>query len=267
MQNKKKNIAPVIIIIGAVVICALFAGGTFLGIKVINEKKEAEQARIEREQEKEEREKRREEREKERGESSGLFAEEVTEMPAEDVADAADVADSAEAVPTPTPLDIPESETSASPQSVDGIIYEADVYESLTLRTQPSTSAEAICLLPAYTQMWIIENTNDTMVKIVTLENNLTGYVNKNYITPQGAVMQRAGKSQPQTSSNMTVCYANVEEFLTLRNAPSTSAEAIDYLPPYTAMYVLEWSGKMAKVVVVETGQTGYVNGDYIITY
>lgn len=271
MPNKKKSIAPLIIILVAVIVCVLLIVGTIVGVSFLKkQKEEAEQTRIEKEMEKEEREKRREERESARAEEAAEEAAEGTDEEAagEDPLAAinGEAAQDA-ALPTPTPLEIPQSQDAAVPQSVDGIIYQADVYESLTLRTQPSTSAEAICLLPAYTEMYIIERTNDTMVKIITVENNLTGYVNKNYITPKGAIMERAGKSQPQSYSSSSVYYANVDEFLTLRNAPSTSAEAIDYLPPYTAMYVLEWSGKMAKVIVVETGQTGYVNGDYIITY
>ena len=155
---------------------------------------------------------------------------------------------------------------SVAATSVDNIVYIADVYESLTLRNAPSTSAAALCLLPPFTELYITEFTNDTMVKIITIGTGYTGYVNKNYLARKGAVTQRAGKSAPTTSSSDPVYYADVYDFLTLRNAPSTSAGEIDRLLPFTAMRVHSWNNGMAYVTVLETNQTGYVNGDYITT-
>ena len=155
---------------------------------------------------------------------------------------------------------------SAALPSVDNIVYIADVYESLTLRNAPSTSAAALCLLPPFTELYITEFTNDTMVKIITIGTGYTGYVNKNYLARKGTVTQRAGKSAPTTSSSDPVYYADVYDFLTLRNAPSTSAGEIDRLLPFTAMRVHSWNNGMAYVTVLETNQTGYVNGDYITT-
>ena len=152
---------------------------------------------------------------------------------------------------------------SAALPSVDNIVYIADVYESLTLRNAPSTSAAALCLLPPFTELYITEFTNDTMVKIITIGTEYTGYVNKNYLARKGAVTQRAGKSKPASSTG-PIYYADVYDFLTLRNAPSTSAGEIDRLLPFTAMRVESWTNGMAYVTVLETNQTGYVNGDYI---
>ena len=154
---------------------------------------------------------------------------------------------------------------SAALPSVDNIVYIADVYESLTLRNAPSTSAAALCLLPPFTELYITEFTNDTMVKIITIGTEYTGYVNKNYLARKGAVTQRAGKSKPAASTG-PIYYADVYDFLTLRNAPSTSAGEIDRLLPFTAMRVHSWNNGMAYVTVLETNQTGYVNGDYITT-
>ena len=152
---------------------------------------------------------------------------------------------------------------SDAPSSVDNIVYIADVYESLTLRNAPSTSAAALCLLPPFTELYITEFTNDTMVKVITIGTEYTGYVNKNYLARKGTVTQRAGKSKPVASTG-PIYYADVYDFLTLRNAPSTSAGEIDRLLPFTAMRVESWNNGMAYVTVLETNQTGYVNGDYI---
>ena len=181
--------------------------------------------------------------------------------------------------PTSTPTPVPTSapvedarvidQSAATPSgaqhSVDNVVYIADVYEYLTLREAPSTMAKAICLLPPYTQMYITEYTNDTMVRVITLGDQYTGYVNRNYIVPQGSPTQRAGHSQSSPPSGSTqIYYADVYDYLTLRNDASTSAGEIDRLLPFTAMYVHDWANGMAYVTVVDTGQQGWVNASYI---
>lgn len=156
---------------------------------------------------------------------------------------------------TPTP--------SPAPQLVDETIYVADVYESLTLREEASTTSSAIVLLPPGTRMQIIENTNATMVKVHTLDNQLEGYVNKFYITAEGEPLKRQGNSS-SSSNSTSIYYADVYEYLTLRNAASTSATPITYLVPYTYLNVISTSNGMAYVEVIETGEKGYVNAEYI---
>ena len=183
------------------------------------------------------------------------------------------------AAPTSTPTPVPTSapvedarvidQSAAAPSgsqhSVDNVVYIADVYEYLTLREAPSTMAKAICLLPPYTEMYITEFTNDTMVRVITLGDQYAGYVNRNYIVPKGSSTQRAGRSQSsQPSSGATIYYADVYDYLTLRNDASTSAGEIDRLLPFTAMYVHDWANGMAYVTVVDTGQQGWVNASYI---
>ena len=183
------------------------------------------------------------------------------------------------AAPTSTPTPVPTSapvedarvidQSAAAPSgsqhSADNVVYIADVYEYLTLREAPSTMAKAICLLPPYTEMYITEFTNDTMVRVITLGDQYAGYVNRNYIVPKGSSTQRAGRSQSsQPSSGATIYYADVYDYLTLRNDASTSAGEIDRLLPFTAMYVHDWANGMAYVTVVDTGQQGWVNASYI---
>ena len=111
--------------------------------------------------------------------------------------------------------------------------------------------------------MYITEFTNDTMVRIVTKERGYEGYVNQNYLAMQGTVTVRAGKSQA-TSTSDPIYYADVYDYLTLRNAASTSAGELNRLLPFTAMVVHSRTNGMAYVTVVDTGETGYVNTDYI---
>lgn len=158
---------------------------------------------------------------------------------------------------------VAEDTDSSKITSIDGTIYQADVYEYLTLRESPSTSAPAVCLLPLYTKVQIIEDSNSTMVKVATMDTQITGYVNKEYLTPEGAMLQRAGKKQ-DTYSNMTIYYADVYETMTLRNAASTDAATVAYLEPYTAMYIIGKANGMANVHVVDSGLEGWVNPEYL---
>ena len=153
-----------------------------------------------------------------------------------------------------------------APASSDGIIYQADVYEYLTLRDAPSTSAWAISLLPPYTRMQIIEHSNATMAKVYLVDSHQEGYVNKEYISPEGSVMKRAGKAPSVSITDSTIYYANVSDFLTLREGASTSAKEITRLAPFTSMQIIERSGKMAYVYVLDSGLTGWVNTEYIIS-
>lgn len=152
------------------------------------------------------------------------------------------------------------------PMASDGIIYQADVYEYLTLRNAPSTSAKAICLLPPYTRLQIIEKINETMSKVYLIDSKQEGYVNNDYLTPEGAIMQRAGKQAPVAISDVTIYYADVYDSLTLRRSASTSASALAHLAPYTPLQVISYSNGMAYVYVLDSGLSGYVNTEYIVS-
>ena len=159
-----------------------------------------------------------------------------------------------------------ESAVGTAPASSDGIIYQADVYEYLTLRSAPSTSASALSLLPPYTRMQIIENSNATMARVYLIDSHQEGYVNKEYISPEGSIMKRAGKTPSVSITDNTIYYADVYETLTLRDAASTSAREIGVLYSYAAMQIVERSGKMAYVYALDSGQTGWVNTEYIVS-
>lgn len=77
--------------------------------------------------------------------------------------------------------------------------YVADVYQSLTLRESPSSSAKEIVGLPPMTHMEIIEHVtgkNYAYVVVTAGEHKgYKGYVNTDYITPLGEPTTRAGSS------------------------------------------------------------------------
>ena len=243
--NNNKNIIPWIIV-GFLSVIIVFAGGFFIMQKLKNQ------------------------------------ATELDELKKATVADEQNVAvasaeDSMETA-TPTPekninveviIDaeaLQQATVENAPESSDGVIYQADVYEYLTLRNAPSTSAIAICLLPPYTRLQIIEKTNATMSKVYLIDSKQEGYVNNDYLTPEGAIMQRAGKKAPVTIADTTIYYADVYDSLTLRRSASTSATAIAHLAPYTPLQVISYSGKMAYVYVLDSGLSGYVNTEYVVS-
>lgn len=239
-ENKKSKMVP-LVIGGIIGVCVLVAFG-FLGSKIFSERNDdSENAEITPELE-------------------------VTETPGPEP----EVTQTPE--PEPEVTQAPEPEPEVTPDvtleledPVEQTVYLADVYESLTLRESASVSSKAVYLLEPGTRMQIVERTNETMVRIRTVDNDLEGYVNAEYIAPEGTVMRRLGKQKETVAVNQTVYYADVYDYLTLRNAPSTSAGEIGYLPPYTAMYVTGRAGKMSQVYVLETGQTGYVHSDYLV--
>ena len=76
--------------------------------------------------------------------------------------------------------------------------------------------------------------------------------------------MQRAGKTKSVAVEDRTIYYADVYDYLTLRQSASTDATEIGRLSAYSSMYVLENKNGMAEVYALDTGETGYVNADYI---
>ena len=167
--------------------------------------------------------------------------------------------------------ELPDDELEVQPLGEE--MYYADVYEYLTLRSAASTSASALALLPAFTEMYYIEDAADPMVKVqVAGGSGLIGYVNQDYITRMGSPAVRASRGSLlasdaglQSSSSDVIYYADVYESLTLRSAASTSASAVGYVEPFGAMRALEHKVGMVRVVSLATGETGWVNSDYIV--
>ena len=101
------------------------------------------------------------------------------------------------------------------------------------------------------------------------------GYVNANYSKPADSSdnSNSSGSSSSSSSKSSSdsdlkpgmTAYANVKEYLSLREGPSTSSDVIDKLPDWTEFTILDYpEGKMVHVRVEETGQTGYVHIDFL---
>lgn len=183
--------------------------------------------------------------------------------------------------PTATPMVINDSSakagsgtdssagsTGSSASTAGDSIYYADVDEYLTLRNGASTSAGEIERLAPCASMKLIAKTNDTMWQVEVVSTGSIGYVNKDYIIPEGGTYTRinSGTTTSGEQGGTVIYYANVDEYLTLRNAASTSASELARLAPKTEMKVLEHTNDtMWYVEVISTGTKGYVNKNYIL--
>ena len=96
------------------------------------------------------------------------------------------------------PSTVAESTTEAD--SKDKNVYVADVYQSLTLRSEASADSDAITDLLPMTHLEVLEfaaGTNYAYVKVLTGDKeSYKGYVNSEYITKLGEPTVRIGTEE-----------------------------------------------------------------------
>lgn len=118
----------------------------------------------------------------------------------------------------------------------------ADCREFITLRESPSVTAQALARIPAgETVQWLGRRGEFSWVYY---EGTL-GYVLSGYLRTPGEAV-----------------YAQCEEFISLREAPSVTAGVLTRIPKGGEMTLLDYSGDFARVSY--QGQEGYVLSDYI---
>ena len=170
--------------------------------------------------------------------------------------------------------DFEDNSGSNNSGSGDGQVYYPDVENYLSLRTSPSTDAPLKNKIYPGTPLIVLGYENG-MAKVRVEGTDEEGYVNANYIKPAGSSSSSgssgsSGSSSSKSSSNYGLepgmtAYANVKEYLSLREGPSTSSNVITTLPDWTEFTILDYpEGKMVHVRVEETGQTGYVHVDFL---
>ena len=170
--------------------------------------------------------------------------------------------------------DFEDNSGSKDSESGDGEIYYPDVENYLSLRTSPSTDAPLKNKIYPGTPLIVLGYENG-MAKVRVEGTDEEGYVNANYIKKAGSSGSKSssgssGSSSSKSSSNYGLepgmtAYANVKEYLSLREGPSTSSDVITTLPDWTEFTILDYpEGKMVHVRVEETGQTGYVHVDFL---
>lgn len=164
--------------------------------------------------------------------------------------------------------------SSKDSSSEDGEIYYPDVENYLSLRSGPSTDAPRKNKIYPGTALIVLGYENG-MAKVRVEGTDEEGYVNPNYIKPAGSSGSNGTSSSKDSSSSKSssdsdlkpgmTAYANVKEYLSLREGPSTSSDVITTLPDWTEFTILDYpEGKMVHVRVEETGQTGYVHVDFL---
>ena len=170
--------------------------------------------------------------------------------------------------------DFEDNSGSKDSSSEEGPIYYPDVENWLSLRSGPSTDAPMINKLYPGTPLMVLGFENG-MAKVRVPGTDEEGYVNANYIKPADSSdnSNSSGSSSSSSSKSSSdsdlkpgmTAYANVKEYLSLREGPSTSSDVIDKLPDWTEFTILDYpEGKMVHVRVEETGQTGYVHIDFL---
>lgn len=103
--------------------------------------------------------------------------------------------------------------------TVTATYYVVNCDESITLRTQPSTSAEEITQIPLGQAVGFIENAENGFYKI-----NYDGQVGYGFST-------YLSLEKPSINSVRYVQVVNCNEWITLRSEPSTSASPLAHIP------------------------------------
>lgn len=130
----------------------------------------------------------------------------------------------------------------------------ADCNEFITLRREPSTSAEAICRIPAGEEMTMLAHCAE--FAYVTYQDK-TGYVLRSYLA--SAYEEDSGTSSGV--SEAALWEANCEEYISLRKSAG-GVDVLDKIPDGEALTLLNWAGRYAQVQY--QGQKGYVLSSYI---
>lgn len=123
-----------------------------------------------------------------------------------------------------------------------GELWYAECEEYISLRKEPSVTAEVIKQIPKDEPMLVIAYRGEFAW---VYYQGLNGYVLRDYIRNMGQTM-----------------YADCEEYISLRKEPSTAAEVITKIHRLEEISLLEYCGEFARVYF--EGKEGYVLASYI---
>ena len=123
--------------------------------------------------------------------------------------------------------------------------------ESISLRTQPSTSASSIRQIPLYAQVTYLSDASNGFVQV--RYNGVSGY----------ALVQYLDEFEPQTAIYQYMTVINCNQSITLRTSPSTSAAEICQIPLGASVYVLDEASN-GFYRVEYAGRSGYALSKYL---
>lgn len=131
------------------------------------------------------------------------------------------------------------------------ILWVVNCNVSITLRSQPQTSASAICQIPLGSRVEAIGLADNGFLRINY--NGYTGYALEQYLDV----------AEPQTYIGMYARVINCRESITLRSQPSTTAAEICQIPLGEVVYCVSWSNDEFYQVVYD-GYEGYALTEYL---
>ena len=123
--------------------------------------------------------------------------------------------------------------------------------ESISLRTQPSTSASAITQIPLNAQVTYLSDASNGFVQV--RYNGSSGY----------ALVQYLDEFEPQIAIYQNMTVINCNQSITLRTSPSTSAAEICQIPLGASVYVIEEASN-GFYRVEYGGRSGYALSKYL---
>lgn len=131
-------------------------------------------------------------------------------------------------------------------------MYVVNCNESITLRTEPSTSASEICQIPLGAAVSYISSASNGFYQISYL--GYTGYALASYLSEEDP-----GSDTLYTTMRVVNC----RESITLRTSPSTAAAEICQIPlGATVSYIEVAANGFYKIVYL--GRTGYALASYL---
>lgn len=228
-QGAGKNMKPFIMVCAGAVVVMMVATGAFLSMKKSKAPKLKETTAIAQETS-------------------------VVETTAEETTEA--VTTIAEtAAPETT---VPESVTEALKYIT---YFVANCNESITLRTEPVTSAAEIVQIPYGASVSYVETSENGFYKIIY--NGKTGYALASYLSETQPQPKPNVTAAPKNISYTTYYVVNCDEWISLRETPSTSASRITTIPLGAAVSFIETASN-GFYKISYNGATGYALASYL---
>ena len=136
---------------------------------------------------------------------------------------------------------------------VDAVTY-VETTASVNLRSEPSTDADSLGILPAGTEMQL-NSENDGWAEVSY--NGTVGYVSTEYIKQTSIVA--AGTDGETTGETVTL---KTNDAVNMRSGPGTDYDKVTLVPAGTEVEKLGDSGDWTQVSY--NGSTGYIRSDFL---
>ena len=123
-------------------------------------------------------------------------------------------------IATPEPTDTIQTPPPITEETILSVMYVVKCNEYITLRTAPSTSAEEIVKIPLGASVGFVSNAENGFYKVSY--NGKRGYALASYLS---------SSPEQSVSYDNTMRVVNCDEWISLRQSPSTNADRITTIP------------------------------------